>query len=80
MREALTQLLQILVATWCENERDLEVVWKMLTQLTAAYQPLGGRCVVVLSAREKLNMEGLFRRVRILPKFLNSHAASQVAC
>ena len=56
-------MLQILVATWCENERDLEIVWKMLTQLTAAYQPLGGRCVVILSAREKLDMEALFRRV-----------------
>ena len=55
--------MQILVATWCENERDLEIVWKMLTQLTAAYQPLGGRCVVILSAREKLDMEALFRRV-----------------
>ena len=29
----LMLLLQILLACWCESERDMEVIWKMLVQV-----------------------------------------------
>lgn len=41
----------------------MEIIWKMLTQICWAYRGEGGRTVVVLCAREKLQMEALCRRV-----------------
>lgn len=52
----------ILVLAWADNRKDLEVVWKVLSQVCLAYRCDGGRVVVVLSSRDKLEMEDLFRR------------------
>lgn len=46
--------LQILVLAWADNRKDLEVVWKLLSQFCLAYRGDGGRTIVVLSRREKL--------------------------
>ena len=54
---------QVLILAWCANQRCLEVVWKIASQLCLAYRCEGGRTLVVLCEREKLEMEQLFRRV-----------------
>lgn len=45
---------QVLVLAWADNRKDLEVVWKVLSQVCLAYRSDGGRVVVVLSSRDKL--------------------------
>jgi hypothetical protein len=45
---------QILVLAWADNRKDLEVVWKVLSQVCLAYRADGGRVVVVLCSRDKL--------------------------
>jgi len=52
----------MLVLAWADNRKDLEVVWKILSQACLAYRAEGGRVIVVLSSRDKLEMEALFRR------------------
>jgi len=42
------------VLAWADNRKDLEVVWKLLSQMCLAYRGDGGKTVVVLSRREKL--------------------------
>lgn len=49
--------MQILVLAWAGNRKDLEVVWKTLSQVCLAYRADGGRVVVVLSSRDKLVSE-----------------------
>ncbi len=51
----------VLVLGWCNSQRDLEVVWKILEQQCYAHRHAGGTVVVVLTQREKLEMESLFR-------------------
>ena len=46
--------MQILVLAWADNRKDLEVVWKVLSQVCLAYRADGGRVVVVLCSRDKL--------------------------
>ena len=46
--------VQILVLAWADNRKDLEVVWKVLSQVCLAYRADGGRVVVVLCSRDKL--------------------------
>ncbi|BDA43260.1 probable ion channel POLLUX at N-terminal half [Coccomyxa sp. Obi] len=53
----------ILVLGFCDSQRDLEVVQKILSQVCQAYAADGGRVVVVMTQREKIGMEALFRRV-----------------
>ncbi|KAK9818136.1 hypothetical protein WJX72_007697 [[Myrmecia] bisecta] len=53
----------ILVMGFCQNQRDLECVWKILSQMCLAYKNDGGRVVVVMTCREKLEMEATFRRI-----------------
>ncbi|KAJ9511775.1 hypothetical protein QJQ45_022651, partial [Haematococcus lacustris] len=53
----------VLVLGWATSQRDLEVVWKTLEQLTHAYRNDGGATVVVLTQRPKLEMEALIKRV-----------------
>jgi hypothetical protein len=53
----------VLVLSWGNNQKDLEVVWKVLSQMVLAHRNDGGVTVVVLTQREKLEMEDYFRRV-----------------
>ncbi|CAL8468748.1 g8288 [Coccomyxa elongata] len=53
----------ILVLGFCDSQRDLEVVQKILSQVCQAYAADGGRVIVVMTQREKIGMEALFRRV-----------------
>ena len=39
---------------WADNRKDLEVVWKLLSQFCLAYRGDGGCTIVVLSRRKKL--------------------------
>ena len=59
--KGLPCLLQIVVLSWGTSQRDMEIVWKVLSEVSQAYSEDGGRCVVVLSQRAKLEMEGLVR-------------------
>lgn len=52
----------VLILGWCKSQRDLETVRKILQQLCLAYSSEGGTTVVVLTQREKLEMEAIFRR------------------
>lgn len=52
--------MQVLVLAWAENRKDLEVVWKLLSQLSLAFRGDGGRTIVVLSRREKLVSAAVF--------------------
>eukprot|EP00798_Chlamydomonas_sp_ICE-L_P005398 gene5398-5620_t len=47
----------ILVLGWGVSDRDVEVVWKILKQLSYAYRNDGGRIVVVMTLRGKIEME-----------------------
>lgn len=54
-------LHQFLVLGWAVSQRDLEVLIKLVQQLCCAAAAEGGVTVVVLTMREKLEMEELFR-------------------
>ncbi|KAI8477171.1 MAG: hypothetical protein J3K34DRAFT_515852 [Monoraphidium minutum] len=51
-----------LVLGWCASQRDLEMAVKVVGQICRAYAVEGGTTVVVMSQREKLEQEELFRR------------------
>ncbi|KAK9843129.1 hypothetical protein WJX74_007389 [Apatococcus lobatus] len=53
----------VLVLGWGKNQIDQEMIWKLLSQLCLAYKNDGGRVIVVMTTREKLEMEATFRRV-----------------
>eukprot|EP00891_Asterochloris_glomerata_P004631 jgi/Astpho2/4631/Aster-x0209 len=53
----------ILVLGYGENQRDEEVIWKVLSQVCLAYRNGEAKVVVVLCQREKLEMETTFRRI-----------------
>ncbi|KAK9811837.1 hypothetical protein WJX72_011041 [[Myrmecia] bisecta] len=52
----------IVVLSWGQSQHDIEVVWKILSQICLAYRNEGGRVVVVLSQTAKLEMEEMFWR------------------
>ena len=54
---------QVLILGWCDSQRDLEVVQKVVSQLCHAYEAEGGRVIVVMTQRAKLELEALFRRI-----------------
>ncbi len=54
---------QVLLLGWCDSQRDLEVVQKVVSQLCHAYEAEGGRVIVVMTQRAKLELEALFRRI-----------------
>ncbi|CAL5229603.1 g12963 [Coccomyxa viridis] len=56
----LFEIDHIVVLTWGESQRDIEMVVQILEQLCAAYRAVKGRTVAVLSCRPKLEMEELF--------------------
>jgi len=68
-REHLGQLLgftaccclQYLVLGWGAAQRDLEVIIKVVGQLCSSARSEGGTTIVVLTQREKLAMEEMFR-------------------
>ena len=64
--------VQILVLAWADNRKDLEVVWKVLSQVCLAYRADGGRVVVVLCSRDKL--------VRTLHALACTHLHAHVCC
>ncbi len=53
----------MLLLGWCDSQRDLEVVQKVVSQLCHAYEAEGGRVIVVMTQRAKLELEALFRRI-----------------
>ncbi|KAK9866656.1 hypothetical protein WJX84_009216 [Apatococcus fuscideae] len=53
----------VLVLGWGKNQLDQEMIWKLLSQLCLAYKGDGGKVIVVMTNREKLEMEATFRRV-----------------
>lgn len=53
--------VQFLILGWAVSESDLEVITKVVEQLCCATRAEGGATVVVLTQREKLEMEELFR-------------------
>lgn len=53
----------MLILGWCDSQRDLEVVQKVVSQLCHAYEADGGRVIVVMTQRAKLELEALFRRI-----------------
>ncbi len=55
--------VQIVVLTWGSSQRDLEAVERILSQVCQAYRKDGGKVVVVISQREKLEMEAMYRSV-----------------
>jgi hypothetical protein len=54
-------LLQFLVLGWAVSQRDLELLIKLVGQLISSAAADGGATIVVLTQREKLEMEELFR-------------------
>jgi starvation-inducible outer membrane lipoprotein len=64
MMVAGCMLLQFLILGWCQSQRDLVKVMSLVNQVIAAYAPHGGTTIVVMTQREKLEMEDLFRWVR----------------
>jgi hypothetical protein len=56
-------LVQCLILGWCQSQRDLVVVMSLVNQVIAAYAFQGGTTIVVMTQREKLEMEDLFRCV-----------------
>jgi hypothetical protein len=59
----LLLLLQYLVLGWAVSQRDLELLIKLVGQLISSAAADGGATIVVLTQREKLEMEELFRWV-----------------
>ena len=55
--------MQYLVLGWAVAQRDLEVIIKVVGQLCSSARSQGGTTIVVLTQREKLDMEELFRLV-----------------
>lgn len=53
--------MQYLVLGWAVAQRDLEVIIKLVGQLCSSARSEGGTTIVVLTQREKLAMEELFR-------------------
>ncbi|DBA72591.1 TPA: hypothetical protein ACH3X2_010343 [Trebouxia sp. C0005] len=53
----------ILVLGFCDNQRDEELIWKILSQVCLAYRNGEPKVVVVMSQRPKLEMEATFRRI-----------------
>lgn len=53
--------MQYLVLGWAVAQRDLEVIIKVVGQLCSSARSEGGTTIVVLTQREKLDMEQLFR-------------------
>lgn len=54
-------LLQYLVLGWASSQSDQEVIIKLVGQLCYSARAEGGTTIVVLTEREKLEMEELFR-------------------
>lgn len=52
----------MLVLGWATSQLDLSVIYKILQELCLAYRTEGGRTIVVLTGREKLELEELFAR------------------
>ncbi|KAK9803748.1 hypothetical protein WJX73_000566 [Symbiochloris irregularis] len=52
----------VVILGWLENQRDEEVLWKLLTQLCQAYRNDGGKVIVILTRVPKLTIESTFRR------------------
>ena len=63
---------QVLILGWCDSQRDLEVVQKVVSQLCHAYEAEGGRAIVVMTQRAKLELEALFRRILPPPQRFGS--------
>ena len=63
---------QVLILGWCDSQRDLEVVQKVVSQLCHAYEAEGGRVIVVMTQRAKLELEALFRRILPPPQRFGS--------
>lgn len=57
----LCHVVQYLVLGWGVSQGDQEVIIKMVSQLCYAARPEGGTTIVVLTQKEKLEMEELFR-------------------
>eukprot|EP00798_Chlamydomonas_sp_ICE-L_P003834 gene3834-13902_t len=53
-----------LVLGWCNSQRDVELIWKLLEQLCNAHQNDPGHTIVVLTQRSKIEMEAMFRRFK----------------
>lgn len=62
----------MLILGWCDSQRDLEVVQKVVSQLCHAYEAEGGRVIVVMTQRAKLELEALFRRILPAPQRFGS--------
>ena len=62
----------MLILGWCDSQRDLEVVQKVVSQLCHAYEAEGGRAIVVMTQRAKLELEALFRRILPPPQRFGS--------
>lgn len=61
--------MQYLVLGWAVDQGDLEVIIKVVSQLCCSARADGGPSViVVLTQREKLEMEGVFRCGQALPR------------
>lgn len=57
----LLDVVQYLLLGWAVSQRDLEVLIKLAGQLCGGAAAEGGATIVVLTQREKLEMEELFR-------------------
>ncbi|KAK9845991.1 hypothetical protein WJX81_007900 [Elliptochloris bilobata] len=62
----------VLILGWCDSQRDLEVVQKVVSQLCHAYEAEDGRVIVVMTQRAKLELEALFRRILPAPQRFGS--------
>lgn len=52
----------VLVLGWAKSQLDMSVLYKILAELSLAYRNEGGRTVVVMTEREKMELEELFGR------------------
>lgn len=52
----------LLILSWCKSQRDVEMVRKVLEQYCLAHKPTGGTTIVVMTQRQKLEMEALLWR------------------
>lgn len=57
----LCRAVQYLVLGWGVSQGDQEVVIKLVSQLCCSARAEGGCTIVVLTQKEKLEMEELFR-------------------
>jgi hypothetical protein len=51
----------VLVLGWCSAQRDMETISKLVDQLCLAHRSAGGTTIVVLTCKNKLEMEAAFR-------------------